>query len=327
MPIFAKRNKHHMIILAPLHGFTDFIFRNVYSRHYEGIDFAVSPFISLSHCDRVNPRQAKDVLPANNDSMPVIPQILGKDADSFIQMAAFLKDWGYDHLNWNLGCPVKSIANKKRGSGLLPYPDLLRSILDAIIPCISQQLSLKIRLGYYSTDEIYKLIPVFNNYPLENICIHPRIGIQMYEGDVQHEILQSVIGAFKHEIVYNGDITSFEEFCSMQQKYPLVSKWMIGRGIFSNPLLPLHIKEGRVVENSNEKEQFRLFINDLIKELKIYKTESQTVNKMKDLWRLFSCGFENQTIVLNQIIHVQQLEEMIKISNRIIENEKRLIFI
>ncbi len=314
-----------MIMLAPLHGFTDFIFRNVYSRHYEGIDYAISPFISLTACDKINPRKVKDVLPENNAKMPVIPQILGKEIDSFIQMADFLNAWGYDKLNWNLGCPVKSIAHKKRGSGMLPYPELLRSILDAIIPAIGQQLSVKIRLGYYNTDEIYQLIAVFNDYPLDNICIHPRIGIQMYEGNIHHDVLQSVIHEFKHEIVYNGDITGLDSYKMIQPKYPGISQWMIGRGIFSNPLLPMQIKLDRVEENANDTERFRLFLNDLIQELRFYKTESQTVNKMKDLWRLFSYGFIAQARVLDSIIHVQTLDEMKTLSNHIVETEIRCI--
>jgi len=315
-----------MIILAPLHGFTDFIFRNVYSRHYKGIDFAISPFISLTPCEKINPRKAKDVLPVNNESMAVIPQILGKESDSFIQMAAFLEDWGYDKLNWNLGCPVKSIAHKKRGSGMLPYPDLLRSILDTIIPAISQKLSIKIRLGYFNADEIYKLIPVLNDFPLENICIHPRIGTQMYDGEVKHEVLQAIIGDFKHEIIYNGDITNLSDFKLIQQKYPLIKQWMIGRGIFSNPLLPFQIKMDSLEDHSEASEKFRLFLNDLIHELLIYKTASQTLNKMKDLWRLFSYGYENQTKILDQIIHLHDLNAMIYTSNSIAENENRIVY-
>ncbi len=314
-----------MIILAPLHGFTDFIFRNVYSRHYKGINVAVSPFISLTHCEKINPRKAKDVLSANNHSMPVIPQILGKEPDLFIQMADFLGGWGYNKLNWNLGCPIKSIANNKRGSGLLPHPDLLRSILDKIIPAISQQLSIKIRLGYYSTDEIYKLIPVFNDYPLESICIHPRIGKQMYEGDIQHDVLKAVIDDFKREIIYNGDITNLDEFRAIQQKYPSIKKWMIGRGVFYNPLLPQQIKTGRIGENPKDTERFHLFLLDLYQELRIYKSELQTVNKIKDLWRLFSHSFEKQASVLNQITHVQSLNEIIEVSTHIVKNEKRLL--
>ena len=315
-----------MLILAPLHGFTDFIFRNVYSRHYEGIDCAVSPFISLTQCDKVNPRKAKDVLPFNNHSMPVIPQILGKEADSFIQMARFLEDWGYDKINWNLGCPVKGIAHKKRGSGMLPYPDLLRSILDTIVPAISQQLSIKIRLGYYSSDEIHQIIPVLNNYPLENICIHPRIGEQMYEGEIHHDVLLAVVSEFKHPLIYNGDIRNLNDFLMIQKKYPGITQWMIGRGIFSNPLLPSQIKSAGVKVDVDDSAIFSLFLNDLIGELRIYKTESQTLHKMKDLWRLFSFGFEDQNLVLNQVIRLNTLDEMIAVSNHIIENEKRLSY-
>jgi tRNA-dihydrouridine synthase len=314
-----------MIILAPLHGFTDFIFRNVYSRHYQGIDVAVSPFISLTQCEKINPRKAKDVLPANNSSMPVIPQILGKEPELFIQMAHFLQDLGYDELNWNLGCPVKSIANNKRGSGMLPHPELLRSILDKIIPAIGSQLSVKIRLGYYSADEIHQLIPVFNDYPLQNICIHPRIGTQMYEGEIQHEVLQAIIDDFKHEIIYNGDINSLDDFNNIQHRYPSIKKWMIGRGVFYNPLIPQQIKEGKVEKNVRDSEQFSFFINDLIHELRLYKTEAQTVNKMKDLWSLFSYGFEERISVFNQIIHVDNLHDMKTTINTIIETEKRLL--
>ena len=100
---------------------------------------------------------------------------------------------------------------------------------------------------------------------------------------------------------------------------------MIGRGIFYNPLLPQQIKKGRVEVNSKDIERFSFFINDLIHELRLYKTEMQTVNKMKDLWRLFSYGFEEQLSVLNQIIHVYNLHDMMATINNIIEAEKRLL--
>ncbi|MFZ4414310.1 MAG: tRNA-dihydrouridine synthase, partial [Bacteroidales bacterium] len=231
-----------------------------------------------------------------------------------------------DKINWNLGCPVKGIAHKKRGSGMLPYPDLLRSILDTIVPAISQQLSIKIRLGYYSSDEIHQIIPVLNNYPLENICIHPRIGVQMYEGEIHHDVLQAVVSEFKHPLIYNGDIRNLNDFLMIQKKYPGITQWMIGRGIFSNPLLPSQIKSAGVKVDVDDRAIFSLFLNDLIRELRIYKTESQTLHKMKDLWRLFSFGFEDQNLVLNQVIRLNSLDEMIAVSNSIIENEKRFFY-
>ena len=100
---------------------------------------------------------------------------------------------------------------------------------------------------------------------------------------------------------------------------------MIGRGVFYNPLLPQQIKEGWEEVNSKDSERFSLFINDLIHELRLYKSETQTVNKMKDLWSLFSYGFEERISVFNQIIHVDNLHDMMRTINTIIETEKRLL--
>ena len=130
LPIFAEMNANkQQIILAPLHGFTDYLFRNVYAQHFNGIDLAISPFISLLPGEKINPVRVKDLFHENNLSLAVVPQILGNDPRLFINMANYLNDMGYDEVNWNLGCPIKKIAHKKRGSGMLPYPELLDELL------------------------------------------------------------------------------------------------------------------------------------------------------------------------------------------------------
>lgn len=310
-----------MIILAPLHGYTDFIFRNVYERYFTGIDLAVSPFISLTHGDKINPRKAKDVLPANNHLIKVVPQILGNEPDLFIQMCDFLHNWGYDEINWNLGCPVKSIANKKRGSGLLPYPELLSDILGKVLPEIKQQLSLKIRLGYFNSDEIMNIIPVLNDFPLKNICIHPRIGTQMYEGDIHHNTLEKIIPLFKHELIYNGDIVSLESFNFVRKTYPEISQWMIGRGVFYNPFLPVEVKNNCKIDENGKKQVLQLFFKDLYHELAVQKAELSCINKIKDLWQLFCEIFEEKEIVLQQILHSQSFSEISEVTYQVIENQ------
>lgn len=311
-----------MILLAPLHGYTDFIFRNIYSRYYSGIDIAISPFISLVHGSKGIPRIAKDVTPLYNHGMPVIPQILGNNPEHFIQMAEFLNEWGYNHINWNLGCPVRNITRKKRGSGLLPYPEMTREILEKIIPNIPQRLSVKIRLGLNHGDEIYPLIPVLNDFPLDNIIIHPRIGRQMYEGKIHHHILQKCLPLFKHEIIYNGDIFNLADYQAIKKKYPTIQKWMIGRGVFYNPLLPEIIKGGKLHNKEKAKEIFSSFIFDLYHELLIYKSEKHVLNKTKDLWNFFSHQFSEQEKVFGLIAHASTLAEITTLTKKIIEEEK-----
>jgi len=314
-----------MILLAPLQGYTDFIFRNVYSRNYTGIDIAVSPFISLTHGKSGVIHIAKDVLPINNHSMPVIPQLLGNEPQLFILASKVLNEWGYNSLNWNMGCPMKNITRKKRGSGLLPYPDLVREILDQIIPNIPQRLSVKIRLGLNDPKEIYRLIPVLNDFPLENIIIHPRIGAQMYEGEINHNALQKWLPLFKHEIIYNGDIFSISDFQEIQKKYPTIQKWMIGRGVFYDPLLPAKIKGNEIQSAEKNKEIFLSFLLDLYKELLIYKPENVVVDKIKDLWKMFCYHFSEPKKVFNKIAHTSSFEEITNVTKKIIEEENKSV--
>jgi len=313
-----------MIILAPLQGYTDFIFRNVFSRHYTGIDIAVSPFISLTHGENGIPKIAKDVFPANNQKMPVIPQLLGNNPEHFIQTAHVLHEWGYNLLNWNLGCPIKDIARKKRGSGLLPYPELVREILENVISHIPQKLSVKIRLGLNNANEIYQLIPVLNEFPLENIIVHPRTGIQMYEGKIHHDVLQNCIPLFKHEIIYNGDIFSYADYQVIKEKYPTIKKWMIGRGVFYNPLISAIINGEQLQSTEINKEQFLIFLLDLYNELQIYKSEYQVLNKIKDMWKLFCKRFSESKNVFGKIAHASSLEEITSITKKIIEEEEMI---
>ena len=321
-PIFAEMNANkQQIILAPLHGFTDYLFRNVYAQHFNGIDLAISPFISLLPGDKINPVRVKDLFHENNLSLAVVPQILGNDPRLFINMANYLNDMGYDEVNWNLGCPIKKIAHKKRGSGMLPYPELLDELLNTIIPNINNKLSVKIRLGYHHTKEVYKIMEVLNKYPLNNICIHPRLGIQMYDGELYHDIFKDVISQTHHTIIYNGDINSLSDFNSIIKNYPSINKFMIGRGIIHNPFLPQIIKNDFHLNDEDASAKFKVFIYDLKDEILNHKKETRTLNKMKDYWQYLSLRFKNSVEVYDNIIHTNTLAELNAVTDYAFLNE------
>ncbi|MCK5350185.1 MAG: tRNA-dihydrouridine synthase, partial [Desulfobacula sp.] len=143
------------IILAPIQGFTDVTYRNVFSDHFSGVDEAVAPFISTMGQMRLKPSRIKDVDPENNKTLFVVPQILGNVAKDFIFLADHLYEMGLKKINWNLGCPHSKIAKKKRGSGLLMYPEEIDAFLDTVLSKISNTLSIKLRLGRRSKDEIF----------------------------------------------------------------------------------------------------------------------------------------------------------------------------
>lgn len=311
-----------MLFLAPLQGYTDYIFRNTYSIYYTGIDCAVSPFISLLHGNKVSSGTVKDVLPANNILMPVIPQLLGNNPEVFINVAKFLYGWGYNKINWNMGCPVKNITRKKRGSGLIPYPHSVRDILEKIISGIPQTLSVKIRLGLKNPDEIYNLIPVLNDFPLDCVIIHPRVGEQMYEGKINHKTLGDCLPLLRHEVIYNGDIFSLSDFNIIKSRYPAIQKWMIGRGVFFNPLLPSLIKGQKPSSGKSERERFSEFLFHLYRDISKDRSQEKSTNKVKDIWRFFSKRFTDEVKVLDLIYHSDSMAEIFYYTRKIFEEEE-----
>jgi tRNA-dihydrouridine synthase B len=219
------------LILAPLRGFTDAVFRNAFQRHFQGVDEAVAPFVTSIKGRRIKASHLLDLKPLDNRLMPVVPQILSNHEDEFIRLANTLFDLGYPEINWNLGCPYPMVAKKMRGSGLLPYPDVIDRMLEKILGRFEGRLSIKTRLGRFCADEMDRIIPVFNRYPLARIIVHPRTGVQMYAGTVDLDAFESCLVKISHPVVYNGDIHNLDGYRAMEARFEGVSGWMVGRGV------------------------------------------------------------------------------------------------
>jgi tRNA-dihydrouridine synthase B len=280
------------LYLAPMRGYTNVLFRNIFSAHFKGLDAAISPFISTLSCKQIKDSHIKDILPEYNNGLPLIPQIISNDPDGFILLSKRFYDLGYDIVNWNLGCPFSLVAKKKRGSGLLPYPDMIRSFLDSVIPQIPNRLSIKIRIGRKTNNEIFELIPIFNQYPFDEIMIHPRTGVQLYSGIPDQETFKQCLTLLKHRIVYNGDIFDTKTFQKLTDMYPEVDRWMLGRGVLANPFLPGMIKSGK--ENMPDNiEQFKQFHDDLFEAYRATLSgQAHLVDRMKGYWQYFSRSFQ-----------------------------------
>lgn len=304
------------LYLAPLRGFTDYIYRNTFSKHFEGFDGALTPFIPTVTAGRFKPSHLNDVLPQNNSIMPIVPQIIGNRPDDFINLAVRLFDLGHSTVNWNLGCPFPMVAKKQRGSGLLPYPQKIDSFLETTIPAIPNRLSIKIRLGRRNTKEIFKLMPIFNRYPLEEIIIHPRTGIQMYSGKADLDTFEKALGMTTHRIVYNGDITNLNTFGIVFQRFKSIEGWMIGRGAVSDPFLPAIIKAGN--DNITDKvESFRRFYEDLFEQYRQrFAGPGHLLNRMKGFWTYFSKSFQNSRKIEKKIHRTQKLNRYLEIVDR-----------
>lgn len=306
-----------MLILAPMQGLTELIFRRAYHQVFPGaIDAAVSPFLSLTHGD-INGtfKKLDDVLPeANENSIPVIPQILGKEPEEFVALGNRLFELGYAEVNWNIGCPMRRVAGKHRGSGILPYPDEVCRVLDYVVPRLKPQLSVKMRLGYHQKDEIFSLVPILNDHPLKNVTIHPRIGKQVYTGVPDIETFSQVLPLIKHPVIYNGDVFTPERYQYLRLKFPQIEHFMLGRGVLYNPLLPLQIKGQQI-----SRESVSLFVETLIQAILDRPIPpAAKMRKIKEYWCLLykSVGLTEQQRL--PVLHAMDLAQMLSIIREIL---------
>ena len=316
-----------MLYMAPLLGVTNYVYRSTYSRFFQGYDRAVAPFIASCDAKRINQKCFRDILPDRNRSgILLIPQILSKDPDEFIVMAKAIHDLGYEHINWNLGCPFPRVRKKMRGSGLLAHPDIIRSFLDKVMPDIPVKLSVKVRLGCSDKTELLALMPVFDAFPIEEIIIHPRIGVQMYGGDIDLSAFKSCLDITRHRVIYNGEINSLEAFNSLQKCFSSVSGWMIGRGGIIDPFLPEKIKGEDIRSDDDKVEHMHAFHNALFSE---YRKElsgpGHILDKMKELWSYWHKAFLNGEGLYKNICRTKVVDKYIKDVDLFFESRPELI--
>lgn len=286
--------------LAPLHGITNRVYRNVFARHFPDFDVAMAPFILSVGSATMKETHYKDLVPEYNTRLPIIPQILSGQASDFIDTAKVLVDLGYEEVNWNLGCPYPMVTKKIRGAGLLPHPELVERFLDAVFKTGSVKLSVKLRLGLLDAEEMQTILPVLNAFPLTRIILHPRIATQLYGGEVDLEGFKKALEMSKHRVVYNGDITSLEVFTMLQQRFPSVNEWMIGRGALANPFLPGQIK-GKP-EPLDAFVSIKKFHDELYTSYReILDGQRHVLDKMKEVWSYLSLSCTNVEHVMKKI--------------------------
>ena len=220
------------MILAPLRGVTIRCFRETFAEVIRDAGFAeaITPFIAAmpgydpmrneelriknEGCAAAPQRSTLNAqhstLNSQLSTLKVTPQFIGKDPEALRRCLERVKEFGYDTADLNCGCPYPMVRNKGRGSGILRTPDVLRRMLEVgcetMGPC---KFSVKARLGVDRPDELLKLMPMINEFPLRFLTVHARTARQMYEGSCDVEMFEAVRKISEVPLVYNGDV----EFC------------------------------------------------------------------------------------------------------------------
>ena len=307
------------LYLAPMRGLTTVTFRAVFAKYFNGMDVAISPFISKVGSARVTKKLFKDVLPEHNRKMPVIPQYLGNNADELISIAGLLADIGYDEVNWNLGCPWPHVVKKKRGAGMLNHIDTIVSVLEKVVVDNGIKLSIKTRLGVNDPHQLKQLLASISHIPLTEFMVHPRTAEQMYEGEVDLDAFEECLPVMPWPVVYNGDIVDLKTFHSMQQRFPQIDRWMLGRGILTDPFL------GEIIKHDSTK--LKNPIKRVYRFIAAYRDELQgsgyggsaLMGRLKALWFYLAEGFANGEKIGKKVRKAKTIDRYNKVVDQFFE--------
>lgn len=305
--------------LAPMEGITGHVYRNAYKKYFDNIDKYFTPFIVPNQSLSLKTKELRDLLPENNLGLNIVPQILTNDAEGFILTANKLKQLGYDEINLNLGCPAGTVVSKNRGSGFLAFKDELDKFLDEIYKTCDMKVSVKTRLGKDSPEEFYKLIEIYNKYPLEELIIHPRTREDFYGNTPNLKIFEEALTLSKHSICYNGDIFTASNYNDIVDKFKEIDKVMLGRGILANPGLIGEIKENKFLT----KETLKDFHDELFENYTILLNEDKNaMYRMKELWGYMSHIFTNNKKYYKKIKKAQKAKDYKEAVSRLFEEQE-----
>lgn len=305
---------------APMEGITGYVFRNAYHNFFPDMDKYFAAFISPNGARKMNSKEVNDILPEHNAGMHLVPQILTNNPQAFIKTARELSEYGYREINLNLGCPSPTVVTKKKGSGFLAFPEELNRFLEEIFQALpDMHFSLKTRIGKEDPQEFYKLLEIFNQYPLEELIIHPRLQKDYYANHPNMEMFKEALRLSTNKICYNGDLFTAEDCKKFEKEYPQINTVMLGRGILRNPGILGEIKTGE----RTEKKQVIGFHDQIFSKYKEVLYGDKTVLfKMKEIWAQLILLFTNPEKYWKKIKKAQRLTDYEITVNRLFTEQE-----
>ena len=222
------------LFLAPMEDVTDPAFRLLCKRF--GADMVYTEFISADALIR-SVKRSEQKLTMFDAERPVAIQLYGREADAMREAALIAEEEGPEIIDLNFGCPVKKVAGKGAGAGLLRDIPKMLEITAAVVKAVKLPVTVKTRLGWDEDSRIIvELAEQLQDCGIAALAIHGRTRAQMYKGDADW----TLIGEVKNNprmhipIIGNGDVTTPERAAECFDRYG-VDAIMVGRASIGRP--------------------------------------------------------------------------------------------
>lgn len=249
------------VLLAPMEDVTDPSFRLICKE--QGADMVYTEFVSADALIRnINTTTRK--LSINEAERPAAIQIYGKEVAPMVEAARIAEAAGPDVLDINFGCPVKKVASKGAGSGMLRNIPLLLEITRAVVDAVKIPVTVKTRLGWDCNSKIIvELAEQLQDCGIQALTIHGRTRSQMYTGEADWTLIGEVKNnqRMKIPVIGNGDITTPEKLAEYYDRYG-VDGIMVGRASIGAPWIFREMKHflqhGTLIEPIPAREKMAL---------------------------------------------------------------------
>jgi tRNA-dihydrouridine synthase B len=256
------------VFLAPMEDVTDIGFRLLCKRY--GASMVYTEFVSAEALVR-SIKSTVGKLTISDEERPVGIQIYGRDVEAMVEAARIVEQAHPDVIDLNFGCPVKKVASKGAGAGMLRNIPLMLDITRSVVRAVSTPVTVKTRLGWDKDNLIItELAEQLQDCGIQALTIHGRTRSQMYTGEADW----TLIGEVKRNprihipIIGNGDITSPEEAREAFERYG-VDAVMIGRATFGRPWIFKEIRDALDGKPQDESLDFNRKLDILEEQLRI----------------------------------------------------------
>ena len=307
--------KKPFLILAPMEGVTDILFRQVIA-HAGRPDLFFTEFTNVSSYasekGRANALERLEIAPTDS---PIIAQIWGKNPDHFSEISSALAELGFSGIDLNFGCPDKHVNKAGGGAAMIRTPDLAVECYRNARKNTDLPVSIKTRLGWSDPEEYRIWLPILLNEHPSALTVHLRTKKEMSKVPAHYELVPDIIKlrdkiSPETKLIINGDIKDRTHALTLHAKYPEIDGFMIGRGVFENPycftnhtptqeelmnLLKLHLDlyeeytKKHHVNFETLKHFFKIYINNFsgAKELRAKLMETHNIKEVRKILQIF----------------------------------------
>lgn len=317
------KNSSIELILSPLAGVTDRAFRSICNDY--SLDYAYTEMVSakgLLYSDRVT----KELLAKYPGEKNLGVQIFGSDGQIMRDVVKEIieKQYDFDSIDINMGCPAKKIVKNGEGSALMRNPELVKEIIYTLAEATDIPISVKFRLGFDDENINYLQIgKIAQDYGAYKVTLHARTREQMYSGKADWDAIKELKESLDIQVAGNGDIFTPEDAKRMVE-YTGVDAIAIGRGAMGNPFIFKQIKE-YFDTGTYSKPDIDEIIDVIERHYNLmtqFKTERIAVNEMRKHISWYIKGLRGSNALKNSINGTKNKDEVLDLLYKFREDYK-----